>query len=201
MAVLIYRKQRLNLERIGLINSISNAAFSINFGRKGFAVVGEERAGRIAYEEGIADALNGFKEARVSADPQTIILAEYTFLSQELHFCPQSDTSTFRSLTHAIQSFDDAFLCLEIVEDHGAYQKAEKTYLRHKNYRVNDFPKDAFHIACISHKTRLGNVIRSPGIDPIEKSLLNQRVSNLTTARSSYVKKQKVALTTPPSMN
>ncbi|MCL2688221.1 MAG: hypothetical protein FWE57_00040 [Chitinispirillia bacterium] len=185
----------------GLLNNISNAAASIDSGRKGFAVIGEERAGRIAYEEGIADALSSFKQAQTSADPQTIILAEYTFLSQELHFCPQSDTSTFRSLTQAIQSFDDAFLCLEIVEDHSAYQRAEKTYLRHKNYRVDGFPKDAFHVACTSHKTRLGNVIRSPGIDLIEKSLLNQRVSNLTAARSSYVKKQNLALTILPSLN
>ena len=189
------------MELIGLVDSINAAAFNIDSGRKGFAVVGKERAGRIAYEGGIADALSGFKEAQASTDPQTIILVEYTFLSQELHFCPKSDTSTFRSLTHAIQSFDDAFLCLEVVEDHSAYQRAEKTYLRHKNYRANGFPKDAFHIACASHKTRLGNVIRSPGIDPIEKSLLNQRVSNLTTARSSYVKKQKIALTALPSLN
>jgi len=35
----------------------------------------------------------------------------------------------------------------------------------------------------------------------IEKSLLNQRVSNLTTARSSYVKKQNLALTALPSLN
>jgi hypothetical protein len=54
--------------------------------------------------------------------------------------------------------------------------------------------KTAFHIACISHKTRLQNILRSPGIDPIEKSLLTQRFENLSTAQGGYIEKQKKAL-------
>ena len=64
------------MDLIGLVNSISNAATNIDSGRKGFAVMGKERAGRIAYERGIADALSAFKQAQTSADPQTIILAK-----------------------------------------------------------------------------------------------------------------------------
>ena len=45
----------------------------------------------------------------------------------------------------------------------------------------------------ISHRTRLQNILRSPGIDPIEKSLLKQRFANLATAQSGYIEKQKQA--------
>jgi len=60
--------------------------------------------------------------------------------------------------------------------------------------RVEGFPKDAYHIACRSHKTRLKNTISSIGIDPIEKMLLKQRRLNLTAAQNSYINKQKNAL-------
>jgi len=65
----------------------------------------------------------------------------------------------------------------------------------HKKFRVGGgYPKDSFHVACGSHKTRIQNILRSPGIDPIEKSLLKQRLVNLPTARISYIEKQKKAL-------
>jgi hypothetical protein len=182
------------LDLTGLVSSISDAAFRIDSGRKGFARVGKERAGRIAYEEGIAKALNAFREAQLSADPQAILFAEYSFLSQEFQFCHESDKGTHSSLTQAIQSFDDAFSALDAVENHTVYQGAERTYPHSRKYRVKGFPKDAFHIACMSHKVRLQNITHAPGIDLIEKSLLTQRISNLTTAQSSYVGKQKVAL-------
>jgi hypothetical protein len=60
------------------------ATASIDNGRKGFATRGKAEEGRISYEDGIAKALATFKEAQSSADPQTMILAEYTFITQEL---------------------------------------------------------------------------------------------------------------------
>jgi hypothetical protein len=72
------------LEQAGLVDSITTATASIDFGRKGFATRGKAEEGRISYEEGIAEALTAFKEAQTTADPQTIILVEYTFISQEL---------------------------------------------------------------------------------------------------------------------
>ena len=182
------------MDLTGLVDSIYDAVININFGRKGFAIIGKEREGRIAYETNIAKAMTAFKEAQTTADPQTIILAEYTFLSQELQFC-ESDKDSFNSLTQAIQSFDDAFLALQTVEK-GDYTSVDKAIPHSKKYRVGGgFPKDAFHIACISHKTRLQNILRAPGIDPIEKALLKQRFTNLPAAQSGYIEKQKKALT------
>jgi hypothetical protein len=182
------------LDLIGYVRSITQAAFAIDSGRKGFATRGKAEEGRISYEKGIAEALAAFKEAQITADPQTIILVEYTFLTQEFEFCEKSDKDSLNSLTQALQSFDDAFLALKAVEE-GSYKIAEQIIPHHKDYRVKGgYPKDSFHVACGSHKTRLENILRSPGIDPIEKSLLKQRLINLPVAKNSYIEKQKKAL-------
>ena len=181
------------MEKIGLVDSINEAVINIDAGRKGFATRGKEHVGRISYEKGISEAMTAFQEAQASVDPQTIILAEYAFISQELEFCGKSDKDTLSSLTQAIQSFDDAFLALQAVEEPG-YKTAEKTYPHSGKYRVRGFPKDAFHTACIGHKTRLKNILRAPGIDAIEKAVLKQRFANLPTAQDMYIEKQKKAL-------
>jgi hypothetical protein len=181
------------LAETGLLIRIANAAASIDSGRKGFATWGKEHEGRISYERGISVALSAFKEAQATADPQTIILAEYTFLTQELQFCDKSDKDSLNSLTKALQMFDDAFLALQAVEDSG-YKIVDKTTPHHKDYRVSGYPKDSFHIACSSHITRIKNMLRTPGIDPIEKALLKQRLANLPAAQNGYIEKQKKAL-------
>ena len=90
------------MDKTGLVSSIYFAAIGIDAGRKGFATRGKEQEGRILFETGIAEALTAFKEAQLTADPQTIILAEYSFITQELEFC-KADKHTFNSLTQAIQ--------------------------------------------------------------------------------------------------
>jgi hypothetical protein len=175
---------------IGCVESITQAATNIDFGRKGFATRGKAEEGRISYERGISAALTAFKEAKTSADPQILILAEYTFISQELQFCDKSDNDSISSLTKAVQSFDDAFLALKAVENPN-YKITDETTPHNGKYRVNGFPIDSFHIACIAHKTRLRNILRAPGIDPIEKALLKQRLANLSTAQNGYIEKQR----------
>ena len=178
----------------GLVYSIMTATANIDSGRKGFATRGKEQEGRISYEDGIAEALSAFKEAQATADPQTIIFVEYTFLSQELQFCDKSDKDSLSSLTQALQMFDDAFLVLKAVEK-SEYKIVDIAIPHHKKFRVGGgFPKDSFHVACGSHITRIKNILRSPGIDPIEKALLKQRLVNLPTAQGGYIEKQKKAL-------
>ena len=105
------------------------------------------------------------------------------------------------SLTKAIQNFDDAFLALQAVEE-SCYKIAEKIYPHHKDYRVKGgFPKDSFHVACGSHKTRIQNILRSPGIDPIEKTLLKQRLANLPAAQNGYIEKQRKSLAENKKIN
>jgi hypothetical protein len=54
--------------------------------------------------------------------------------------------------------------------------------------------EDAFHRACTAYRTRLNNVLRSPGINMIEKAVLKQRAANMTAAQSGYIEKQKKVL-------
>jgi hypothetical protein len=158
------------------------------------ATDGEEHEGRIFYEIGIAAALSAFQETQTTGDPQTFILTELVFLQQELQFCNEADTATQNSLTQAIQSFEDALRCLVTVENQALYQGAETTHPTAAKYRVQGFPKDALHIACIAHRTRLKNSLRTPGINMIEKAVLRQRTTNMTAAQDAYIEKQKNAL-------
>jgi hypothetical protein len=182
------------LDKIGLVDSINEAVINIDAGRKGFATRGKEQEGRISYEKGIAKALSAFKEAQVTADPENIILAEYTFISQELEFCEKTDKAAISSLTRAIRFFDDAFLVLKIVEVKTLYQAVENSYPHDKEYRVKGFPMDSFHIACNGHKGRLQNILKTPGLDPIEKALLKQRLDTLSAGQGKYVELQRKAL-------
>ena len=95
----------------------------------------------------------------------------------------------------ALSAFKAALIALEIVENSVNYQNADKTYPRNAKYRINGFPKDSFHIACLAHRTRIRNMLRTPGIDPIEKALLKQRFANLATGQKGYMEKQRKALT------
>jgi hypothetical protein len=178
----------------GLRNSILGAAADIDTGRKGLAADGEEHEGRIHYENGISTALSAFQEAQTVGDPQTFVLTELTFLQQELQFCDEADTITQSSLTQAIQSFEDALRCLKIVEDAKAYRSAEATHPTAAKYRIRGYPKDAFHLACIAHRTRLQNSLRTPGIAMKEKAVLEQRAANMTAAQGRYIAKQEQAL-------
>jgi hypothetical protein len=181
------------MDQTGLTNKILFSVENIALGRKNLATDGREHEGRLFYEDGISTATIAFEEARITADPQTMMLAEEAFVEQELQFCSEQDTHTRSSLEAALQSFDDAFLSLEAVEGSG-YREADKTWPHNPQNRIQGFPKDAFHQACIAHRTRLNNVLRSPGINMIEKAVLKQRAANMTAAQMSYIEKQKQAL-------
>jgi hypothetical protein len=181
------------LDLITLAGNIANATTLIEAGRKGFGTKGKAEEGRISYEKGIALSMTSFQKAQATADPQAIIFAEYTFLSQELEFCEETDKDSLSSLTIAIQSFDDAFLAIKAVEGLH-YDVVEQAIPHSGKHRIKGFPMDAFHIACHSHKTRLRNILKTPGLDPIEKALLKQRLVNLSAGQGGYVEKQREAL-------
>jgi len=182
------------LDLTGLLDDIIEAATAIDYGRKGFAIRGKAEEGRISYETGISLALTTFKDAQSTIDPHTIILVEYTFLNQEFQFCEKTDTDSINSLSQAIQSFDDAFFVLKVVEDSNLYKAVDHSFPHNEKYREKGFPKDSYHIACKAHRTRLKNILRSPGIDTIEKTLLKQRYVNMATGQKGYLEKQKKVL-------
>jgi hypothetical protein len=184
------------MDRIGLENRISEYTYNIDIGRKALRILGQEGIGRINYEDGIIRSIDIFTEARIADDIELMILAELYFLRQELSFCEDSDTLTVSSLTQAVRSFQDALLALEASEDKAMYKGADKTHPHHPKYRVGAVPKDALHIACIAHRTRLGNMDRVPGINPLEKNFFRVRRDNMTALQKMYLAKQKSALET-----
>ena len=188
------RKRMRNMDLTGLLNSIVIGASDIDKGRKNLATDGLEHTGRLYYENGISATLECFKNSQISANPLIMILIELTFLQQEFQYCDESDNFSRSSLTKAIQSFEDALRSLKIVEDKTLYRGAEATYPTDDKYRYHGFPRDAVHLACAAHKTRLQNSLRVPGINMIEKSVITQRVANMSTIQAAYVEKQRKAL-------
>jgi hypothetical protein len=184
------------MERTGLLDEILKAARGTDQGRKWLDTEGLEREGRINYRKGLSLAIVAFAEANTSAphDLELLIVAEYTFLNQELHFCASHDTKTKQSLTQALRSFDESLSALRVVESGAAYSAVDRCLPHRKEYRYYGMPKDSFHVACIGHKTRIANILRSPGINLGEKDLLERRYANIITAQAVYVKKQKQAL-------
>ena len=184
------------MDRIGLIREVYDSVVNIYEGRNWLHTIGLEPNGRASFEKGIAKAMVSFQTAQTHAttDLQLMILAEQTFILQELQFCDSSDTQAISSLEQANKSFDDALRVLDVVSDSLLYEAVEKSYPRDRNHRYKNMPRDSFHLACIAHRTRIGNILRAPGINMTEKQLLTQRAANMATAQSVYLDKQKAAL-------
>jgi hypothetical protein len=166
-------------------------------GRRGLETDGGECEGRVSFSGGLTLALDTFQKIRLQAaeDLELVILAEYSFLGQELYFCAPSDTNARTSLVKAVQEFDEAFLALEILQNVESYKSAEKTYSTRMEFRHNGMPKDAFHVACAGHIVRMKNILKAPGISLAEKEVLKQRCSNMKTAQEVYLEMQRKILT------
>jgi hypothetical protein len=180
-----------------LLRDILDSVENIDNGRTWFNTDGLEANGRISYHDGLDTAMESFQYVQTQAliDLELVMLAEKSFIVQELQYCDSSDTHAPSSLEKAIKSFDDALRSLEAVNDSAGYKVAEKTYPTTGNFRYKGLPRDALHTACIAHRTRITNILRSPGINMTEKNLLKQRAANMTTAQNVYLDKQKAALT------
>jgi hypothetical protein len=81
-----------------------------------------------------------------------------------------------------------------VVGDAALYRAVETAFSQKRQYRHKGLPKDAFHVACISHLTRIGNILKDPGLNLAEKDLLDQRAVNLRAAQGAYLDKQRAAL-------
>jgi hypothetical protein len=187
------------MDKAGLTDRVTDAVLNIAKGRRGLTTDGAEHEGRVLYESGLTDAALFFDEVYRSKDVELLLLAEHAFLLQEFHSCDPADTAALASAKQAVDSFDDAFRALGVVRDGAAYREAEKTYPRNRENRVHGFPKDALHQACIAHKTRIGNTLRTMGLNLSEKDVYRQRQHNLGAMQSAYGALQKVALVSTPS--
>ncbi|MDR0641298.1 MAG: hypothetical protein LBG07_02430 [Treponema sp.] len=146
------------------------------------------------FNKGLDLAMKVFDEALVSADPFLMLLAEYTFVIQELESGFPDEKEALASYRAARNAFDDAFRALEVVKDQTLYKGVEKAFPRQGGYRHNGYPKDAFHIAYIGHRTRLQNTLKQIGIDPPERSFREKRIQACPLAQTAYSVLQRKAL-------
>jgi hypothetical protein len=123
-----------------------------------------------------------------------MLLSEYVYIGQELASSRPEETEGRASCEAAMQSFDDAFLALEAVADIPGYRTAEKAFPHHIKYRYKGMPKDAFHFAYMSHRTRVKNSLRRIGFDPAELALMELRMSVFNTAQDVYLELQRTTL-------
>jgi hypothetical protein len=182
------------MDTIGLLNRIAEAVEAIDKGRRGLATKGSAEEGLAFYQDGLSKAMAVFQEGAVSGDARTLILVDHAYVTQEIQFCDTHDADARNSLNAAITGFDDALRVLPTINDAAAYQTVETSYPHAGDYRVNGMPKDAYHVACIAHKVRLRNALRTPGLAMTEKALYKQRLSNMGVAQGVYFALQEAAL-------
>jgi hypothetical protein len=182
------------LDQIGLITRINRSVADIVDGRRGLAINGETEAGLVSLQTGMANAMAVFQDVAIGADAETMILIEHAFLTEEKRFCIPSNKAVLGSLTHAIDSFDDALRILPVVGNASSYQCVDMAFPRHGDYRVEGMPKDALHLACIAHRTRLNNTLKTPGLNPSEFTIYQQRITNMAVVKKVYLALQKTAL-------
>jgi hypothetical protein len=121
---------------------------------------------------------------------------DYFFMSGELAESDGKEPEGKASAEAALHSFDDAFLALEAVEEGVAYRIAEKVIPHSAQYRYQGLPKDAFHIACIAHMTRLKNGLSRLGLPKLDRELAKIRIAALGAIQQVYLEKQQAALST-----
>jgi hypothetical protein len=163
-------------------------------GRRGLAVRGKTEKGLVSYYLGLDGVKSALQEAMDSGDANAMVLVEHAYLSEELRHCDPADTTALGSLTAATDSFDDALRALSAVTDRAMYRGVDLACPRNAKYRVDGMPKDACHLACIAHRTRLKNFLTVPGLNPIEKSLFKQRGANMTALQDVYFEMQQKIL-------
>jgi hypothetical protein len=170
------------------------AVDTINEGRRGIATPGGAENGRVNFEKGHAIARQTFQEALVSGDIELILLAEYFFVAKELADSEDDEPEGKASAEAALQSFDDAFLALKVVDDPAAYRGVEMAFPHRGQWRYKGLPRDAFHVACFAHKTRLKNGLSRLGLPKLDRELTKARIAALGATQQVYCAKQHAVL-------
>ncbi|MDR2104503.1 MAG: hypothetical protein LBP51_01980 [Deferribacteraceae bacterium] len=181
------------MAKIGSINKrIMASASLIAVARDALHTEGLETLGRVNLNKGIAEVKDTFKDASFAKDIEAILRAELTFVNQEL-FNNTAPIVT-KSLEAAKTGLTDALNSYNILVGTKSYPDAEQTHPTTPKYRYQNLPKDAFHIACNSHTARLNNTLKSTELSSKMRSLYEQRVKNMKTAKELYIELQRKIL-------
>jgi hypothetical protein len=95
-----------------------------------------------------------------------------------------------------LEVIDDALNALKAVQNGDGYQWVDLAYPRHdkRAWRFKDMPKDAFHVFCASHKSRLQNGLTRFGVSKIDRELITLRTDTINAIEEIYCKMQRQAL-------
>jgi hypothetical protein len=178
------------LEKSGLVTDIINGVANIAKGRRGVQTEGGEVEGRINFEEGHALVRKAFAEALEARDAEMLILAEYIYTAQELAESTGKEGYGRSSAKAGLAKFDDAFLALKAVEEGAPYHTVDMAFPHETAYRYKGMPRDSFHLACISDKTRIRNGLSRLGIPNLDLDLAHRRMDALTSVQDIYLDKQ-----------
>jgi hypothetical protein len=186
------------MDQNSLILRVTEAQELISEGRQWHETDGFEAKGRKRRNMGLdrmADIIHKVR-ANAATDLLSVALVEHSIVNQELRLCDPADEHGIESLEHALSELDDAFLALRVVDDAALYRAADMTYPHKERFRRKGLPKDAFHNACDSQVTRIGNSLKALGLSLAEKALMEERSENLKAAKDAYMDKQRAALAT-----
>ncbi len=175
------------------IGSISELSLKLNFAYDSYSKV-EATNERHLNKTDIKNIASIVENIGISEELNIIINAERVILRHEAQFYGKDNPQALKSITEAVKELDGASDALMVVQDKHLYQAANKTHSVKARDRINGLPKDAFHVFTNSHKTRLGNRIRSIEASFEERLLLKERYNNMQIAQKEYMKLQAKAL-------
>jgi hypothetical protein len=182
------------LDRVGWIDRINRAVDSIARGRIKRTIKGQAEEGLEYFYDGLDNLIQIVREVTVLNDPLLMTLVEYTILAQEREGALPEEVQGRASFEEALREFDDAFRCIPLVDKPEIYKDVEKSYPIRGKYRYQGMPLDAYHVAYISHKTRMNNNRRRIGIDHKELELQDCRDELYVAAQDCYRERQGLAL-------
>ena len=165
----------------------------INIGRKNLTVQGKTEKGLRALNKGISKTMKVF-DSVVGNSPKSILQIELLILNEDLNYCDKDHKQLKTSLEKAIFTIKEALCSCSVVTNPDKYRFANATHSHLSSNLYQGVPKDVFHLACNSHKTRLQNYQHTPGMGEVERNFYARRMRNLSVAKSLYVKLQQEAL-------
>ncbi|MDR0908482.1 MAG: hypothetical protein LBM77_01835 [Spirochaetaceae bacterium] len=184
------------MEKRGQNNDILYAVTLIEEGRKLHFVEGTEAEGLRRFKDGSAFLKQAFLDAKATNDLAAILNAEYDFLAAEIAMGDPDETLAKGSAEAGLEVIEDALRALKALALGDAYKAVDLAYPRHdkRAWRYKDMPRDAFHVFCASHKSRLQNGLKRYGVSTIDRAFITLRVNTISAIEEAYCAMQRKAL-------
>jgi hypothetical protein len=184
------------MEKNSLLIDISYAVRLIEQGRRKHFVTGQAEEGLSDFKDGSAALHQTFTSALATKDLELILSAEYYFLEAGIEEGAPDEVFAKGSAEAGLEVIEDALLALKAVADSTMYKGVDLAYPHHdkKKWRYKDMPKDAFHVFCASHKSRLQNGLTRFGVSQIGRELITLRFDTISAIEEIYCEMQRQAL-------